>query len=322
MTPERLRLVPYHAGMADLWNAFVAESKNGTFLFDRQFMDYHANRFEDASLVAFEGPGDGRPVAFLPATRERRAGGDWLISHAGLSYGGWITDARMTTPGMLTLFELLKAWATQNRIVNLRYKAVPACYHRLPADEDLYALFVQGAQLVRQDLSSVIDLQAPVAWSKGKVQGLSKAAANGVRVEQSHDLAGFMAMLAPVLATHGATPTHSLGELTLLAGRFPQSIRLYAASVGVEAIAYVLVFDTGQTVHTQYMASSPRGRAIGGLEAIIDRLQRHDYAGRRYLSFGISTETEGRVLNEGLVRQKEMFGARAMVCSFYDLPTI
>ena len=32
----------YSADKADEWNAFVATSKNGTFLFDRRYMDYHS----------------------------------------------------------------------------------------------------------------------------------------------------------------------------------------------------------------------------------------------------------------------------------------
>ena len=40
-------IIRYTADKADEWNQFVAQSKNGTFLFDRRYMDYHAERFED-----------------------------------------------------------------------------------------------------------------------------------------------------------------------------------------------------------------------------------------------------------------------------------
>ena len=127
------------------------------------------------------------------------------------------------------------------------------------------------------------------------------------------------ACLSDALAIHGATPVHTVAELELLAGRFPEAIRLYAATIEGRAIAYVLLFDCGQTVHTQYIAARPEGRDAGGLEAIVARIQRQDYADRRYLSFGISTEQDGRLLNRGLIDQKEMFGGRAMICPFYDL---
>ena len=43
----------YTPDKANEWNRFVAASKNGTFLFERQFMDYHADRFTDCSLMFY-----------------------------------------------------------------------------------------------------------------------------------------------------------------------------------------------------------------------------------------------------------------------------
>jgi hypothetical protein len=43
---------PYHAEDLETWNRFNQASRNGTFLFDRGYMDYHADRFTDASLMS------------------------------------------------------------------------------------------------------------------------------------------------------------------------------------------------------------------------------------------------------------------------------
>ena len=315
MQPERLRLTAYRPDLADRWNAFVRQSKNGTFLFDRRYMDYHADRFEDCSLVAFEGDDESNLVAILPASRS----GSGITSHAGLTYGGWVTDQRMTTQAMLALFDRLRAWATPAGVSSLRYKAMPRCYHRMPADEDLYALFTQGAVPSHLEVSSLIDLQAGLAWSKGRKHSHSKARRAGVEVVESHDFADFVLCLEEVLARHDAHAVHSVTELRLLSERFPDQIHLYSANLEARACAYVLVYDCGLTLHTQYMAARPLGRQNGGLEAIIHSLQYDIYPERRYISFGTSTESHGRVLNSGLIAQKEMFGARAMVCQFFDL---
>jgi hypothetical protein len=165
----------------------------------------------------------------------------------------------------------------------------------------------------------VIDLQAAPGWAKGRRQALAKARAAGLSVAESDDLAGFLALLTDVLAAHGARPVHTAEELARLRAAFPDRIRLFAAARDGRALAYVLIFDTGQTVHTQYMANGADGRSVGALEVIIDHLQHELYRDRRYLSFGISTEQGGRVLNQGLVAQKEMFGARAMSQLGYEL---
>ena len=47
------------------WDQFVKTSKNGTFLFERAYMDYHSDRFTDFSLLIFR---KGRLYALLPAT--------------------------------------------------------------------------------------------------------------------------------------------------------------------------------------------------------------------------------------------------------------
>jgi hypothetical protein len=83
-------------------------------------------------------------------------------------------------------------------------------------------------------------------------------------------------------------------------------------------LAGVLVYDFGSVVHTQYMAASEEGRRLDALSFLLAELIGGIYADRAYFSFGISTEQEGRVLNGGLIAQKEYFGARAVVHDFYE----
>ena len=74
----------YTAEQASEWNAFVAASKNGTFLFDRRYMDYHSDRFEDCSLMVYRKSElyallpaqEGRCVLFAPGTDLWRAAAD------------------------------------------------------------------------------------------------------------------------------------------------------------------------------------------------------------------------------------------------------
>src|SRR6185312_14851566 len=46
------------------WDTFVSAAKNATFLFSRDYMDYHSDRFNDHSLMIFNGRA---LVAVLPA---------------------------------------------------------------------------------------------------------------------------------------------------------------------------------------------------------------------------------------------------------------
>ena len=90
---------PFRREDQEDWDRIVRGSASGHFLFLRDYMDYHADRFTDASLLICE---DGRPVAALPANRV----GAQVVSHGGLTFGGVLAadcyrEARMasTAPG-------------------------------------------------------------------------------------------------------------------------------------------------------------------------------------------------------------------------------
>src|SRR5262249_19679767 len=118
------------------WDDFVRQSKNGTFLFLRDYMDYHADRFADYSLLLRDA--EGELVAPLPA----HADGPALVSHSGLTYGGFVTGAGMKAPLMLEVFEAAVAYLVGVGFRRWVYKTIPAVYHRHPAEEDRYALFL------------------------------------------------------------------------------------------------------------------------------------------------------------------------------------
>ena len=48
----RIFVRPYNESFCETWDEFVRCSRNATFLFRRAFMDYHRDRFVDASLIA------------------------------------------------------------------------------------------------------------------------------------------------------------------------------------------------------------------------------------------------------------------------------
>lgn len=72
-------------------------------------------------------------------------------------------------------------------------------------------------------------------------------------------------------------------------------------------------------IHVQYGCASHQGKQTGALDLVIEYLIKEVYSDRHYFDFGISTENQGRVLNEGLIAQKEMFGGRAVAHCFYEL---
>jgi hypothetical protein len=307
-----VRIESYSPERKDVWNHFIREAKNGLFLFDRGYMEYHADRFTDHSLLFYK---EDELMCVLPASaREGR-----IISHGGLTYGGLVLGKRVSSVFVLQVMEALVAHLKEGGFSELVYKAVPYIFHRMPAGEDLYALTRSGAQLYRRDISSVIDFSQKPSYTKGTKSNLGKARKNNLRIEPSTDFTTFMKIEEELLRTkYNTKPTHTAEEMSLLAERFPENIKLYLVYKEETVLGGTITYETERVIHTQYIGITDEGKDIGALDLLTDTMLQNPN-GRLYFSFGISTVEEGRVLNEGLVRNKESFGARAIVHDFYKI---
>jgi hypothetical protein len=310
--PPRVTLRRYSDSDADSWNRFVASSKNGTFLLDRNYMDYHRRRFDDHSLLAFDA--DGALLAVIPAHRRD----DMLVSHGGLTYGGVVSDDAMTPLKMLGLFEALLAHIKSQGMRGLYYKTIPRFYHRRPADEDLFALFIHKAVLTRRDLTTAIDPQFAAPAQTRRKRGMKAATKAGLTVSVSDRWEDFWAILTQNLDDrHNLKPVHGVEEIRLLHSRFPDAIKLYCVTQNDVVVGGAVMYLTERCAHVQYTASNPAGREANALDLLFFALI-EDYAGR-WFDFGISNEGDGRLLNHGLIDYKEGFGARSVTLDHYEI---
>ena len=303
----------YTNSHADEWNRFVAQSKNGTFLFDRRFMDYHADRFDDCSLMIYR---RGVLYAMLPANIK----GDTLYSHGGLTYGGLVMSNKCSAKGVQDAFIAINDFLRSISVQRVVYKAVPWVYHQQPAEEDLYALTsICQARLIIRDISSAIIGERRLPFTESRLSGLRKARRRGLTVKESTDFDTFWKILNDNLtAKYGVQPVHSAAELELLNGRFPEKIKLYMVFDGEVPVGGTVLFLTPQVLHTQYISATPEGKACGAIDLLFDHLINQVYADYRYIDFGKSTSSDSADLNEQLIFQKEGFGARAVCYDTYE----
>ena len=303
----------YTADRADEWNQFVRASKNGTFLFDRRFMDYHSDRFRDHSLMVFR---DGRLYALLPANEKD----DTLVTHGGLTYGGLVMSPQCSAKGVLESFTAINAYLRQQGFHSVVYKAIPWIYHQLPAEEDLYALTaVCNASLTIRDISSAIVSTRRMKFTESRRSGLRKALKAGLTVRESDDVDAFWHILNDNLTQkYAVRPVHTADELRLLQGRFPDNIKLWLVYDGDTPVGGTLLFLTPQVLHTQYISASPYGKQHGAIDLLFDHLIYNIYADYPYIDFGKSTVSDSADLNEQLIFQKEGFGARAVCYDTYE----
>ena len=309
-----MTIVKYTIEQKNNWNEFVKNSKNAHFFFQRDYMEYHSDRFEDFSLMFFDET--DKLIAILPANIKEKI----LYSHQGLTFGGFLVDDKMKTETMLEIFESLKLFLKEQNIEKIVYKCIPYIYHIKPSEEDRYALFRNDATLIRRDFTSTIDLIEQVRYSKGRKWTINKAKKESIETFESDDYKTFWELLTGVLeSNHEAKPVHTLEEIKKLASLFPKNIKLFLAKKDERIVSGALIYENQNIVHTQYLANSEEGRELGALDLLIDYLIKDIYKNKKYFDFGISNEDAGRYLNTGLIAQKEGFGARAVVHDFYEL---
>lgn len=298
------------------WNEFVSKSRNGLFLFDRNFMDYHSDRFNDHSLLLFS---EEKLLAIFPANERDSI----IYSHQGLTFGGLIMGEFCKTIDVGECLSLIITYYRNLGIKNLIVKPVPSFLHQFSSQEDLYYYHQLGFNLNRRDLSSLLDLSLDHKYSKGRKWIINKARKENVQVLECQDWTTFHEVLSRALSFHNAKPVHSVDELILLHSRFTDKIKLFGAYKDDILIAGALTFSYGKVLHTQYLANSDTGREVGGLDLLLDELIGFTRkSGFHFLSFGISTTEEGKVLNNGLLQQKESYGAKPVVHDWYNLSLI
>ena len=75
-----MRIEVYNHTYKKQWDDFVKKSKNGTFLFFRDFIEYHGEKFKEYSLMFFI---EDELVALMPGHIENKV----FYTHKGLTYG-------------------------------------------------------------------------------------------------------------------------------------------------------------------------------------------------------------------------------------------
>jgi hypothetical protein len=299
------------------WNAFIGQAKNATFLFHRDFMDYHSDRFQDYSLIVLD---DEKWVAVLPAN----VVGNQVFSHQGLTYGGLIYSEKIKLASVIAIFKSVLMFLNANKIEKLQLKLLPSIYHQKPAEELNYALFLAEAQLIRRDSMAVIDLSKKLLIASGRNEGIKKGIKNKLEIKEVDDFTEFWAeILIPNLAQkHQAKPVHSLEEITKLKALFPDNIRQFNVYENGLIVAGTTVFETSTVAHCQYISGKEDKNDLGGLDLLFYQLISNTFKNKHFFDFGTSNENQGRKLNNGLSYWKESFGASTMVHDFYEVKTL
>ncbi|MFT5890275.1 MAG: hypothetical protein ACI9Y7_000365 [Dokdonia sp.] len=306
----------YQASAYKTWNDFIGSAKNATFLFHRDFMEYHSDRFTDHSVLVYKG---SKLVAVLPANVVDQQ----LYSHQGLTYGGLVLSPKVKLTDVIEGCQALLKHLHDQGITTLHLKELPSFYSELPSEEMAYVLQLAQAKCTRVDTASVIDYRNRLSIQSNRIEGVKKAKKQGLCMEETHDFTAFWdEILLPNLdKRHSAKPTHTLEEIIQLKAKFSKNIRQFNVYKEDQIVAGATIFETKTTAHVQYISANEQKQELGALDFLFSALITDTFSGKWFFDFGISNEQQGKKLNKGLSYWKECFGARTHVHRFYEIET-
>ena len=312
------RIKKYSIENYELWNKFVTLAKNATFLFHRDFMEYHSDRFQDYSLLVFDKKNNLK--AILPANRVQES----IYSHQGLTYGGLVLSQKSKFQEVIEIVHSILKFLKDNGITSLHLKQLPAIYLESPSDEIEYLCHILNAKLIRKDSLSVINLETDFEFSSSRTEGIKRGEAIGLEWKEEKNFTSFWneILLPNLKQKFKAKPVHSLEEITYLKSKFPNNIRQFNIYKEGKIIAGTTVFESDFVAHSQYISANDSKNSTGSLDFLHNILITYTFRNKKYFDFGISNENQGRNINQGLLFWKEGFGARTIVQNFYEIETM
>ena len=320
-----IRIIRYTAKMKTEWDTFCKNSINGVFLFYRDYMDYHSDRFQDHSLLFYKGK---KLIALLPCNEKTEKHDNSaemtkiLSSHDGLTFGSFIMGTHTHQSDMMDCVDALKEYCKAEEISEVRFKPVPLLLQSTPAEQDVFALIYHGAKLLKSEPSIITEINGYVPnygekWSCRCATQSKLSFKCGV---EDSDWKQYHQLLSYVLDKyHQTTPVHSLSELLLLRNRFPENIRLFGVFDESAMVAGTVVYLYNDTVHTQYMAANEEGREKRALHFCIQKLVEYYKKDKDWLDFGTSMLNRGTELDKGLIMFKEGFKGNTVLYNKWSL---
>ncbi|MFV8442799.1 FemAB family protein [Flavobacterium sp. LB2P44] len=300
------------------WNAFIGEAKNATFLFHRDFMEYHKDRFEDFSLMIFE---NEKLVAVLPANRV----GAIVYSHQGLTYGGLVYSHKINGEKVAAILDSLLSFFKENRILSFYYKPIPLFYASKGNAELDFFMLKKGAFLDKKEMNLAINLAMPLTISKSKLKHFRKKEQLDLElVEESHFKSFWESVLVPrLLEKFGSKPVHTLQEITVLKKKFPTNIKQFSVYYQDEIVAGITIFETETVVKSQYGATTKKGEELRALDFLfLNLIQKYKSEGKLFFDMGIVNAANQKGFHAGLLKQKEELGCSVYSQDFYTMQLI
>lgn len=311
------KVLKYSEEYKEQWDSFVDLSKNATFLFKRDFMEYHRDQFEDFSLLIFDK--NNNLKAILPANIVDNK----IYTHQGLTYGGIAFLNSLKFTDFVCVFQEILSFLNCKNISDITVKELPWIYSSNKNDYFKSLINILEGEVIRSEISLAVDLSNRIGFSSSKRQSISMSKKNNLTILESDSCSEFWnEILIPNLwEKFKEKPVHTLEEISMLKIKFPKGIRQFNVYKQEQIIAGVTIFASNEVAHSQYSSGKHEFNSLRGLDYLLDYLINDCFSNKAYFSFGTSTSNEKSQINRGLFTWKQGFGSTPVSQNIYKVKT-
>ncbi len=297
-----IETIKYSKDKKEKWDVFVASSDIPIFMFYRDYIDYHKERFNDHSLIIFK---KGKIIALIPGHLKDNC----YYSHMGLTFGGLIVKKHTGFKLIKEIYNSICRYLEEKNISGFQLKLQPSFYSETYSQSQTF--------LFQSNIKSHTDIKLGTciythkhAFPKSSIEK-RKLNLNQFELNYSDDLESFWNILENNLSTfHNTKPVHSLDEIIYLRKLFPEGIKLFVAknkqTGKIDAGAVLYVFKN--IIKLQYLAVSNEGRANRASHALYYGFISKYKAKVDFIDLGNCMD-DIDVINYNLLYIKERFGA-------------
>lgn len=266
----------------------------------------------------------GHIAAVCPACIVTENGERKLISHMGSTFGGLvIAPKHYYAHKVIEMIQQMESYLKQEGggIAYIELRITPDLFSQESSALLEYCLFYCGYQCF-DELSTYIDFDRYKQnilsnFDQGKRTNINNCVKRGLicrELENENEIKIFYHVLCQNLLKYNARPVHSLEELLdLKRNRIPEEMQFLGIFNEETMIAGAMLFwfRRAHVVHTQYLCADQHWNHLSPMSYMyFSAIKETRDRGEKKISFGISTEDKGRILNYGLTRSKEAYGGK------------
>lgn len=319
MKEYQLRIQVYDSTKEKEWDEFVInEAINGSFLHTRNFLNYHPReRFKDSSLLLYE---EHKIIAVIPACEIEEDDMKVFVSHKGSTYGGIVIHRDYyKAERLISIVEVVDLYLKE-KYDKVILKITPDLFCIEKSDLLQYVLSYHGFSSY-SELNTFIDLDMVNddvidIFDRNKNRNIKKCIEHNLSFRdlvQDSEITTFYDLLKINLSKYNLTPIHTLPELLDFKNfRIPNNVKFCGVFDGEKMMAagMLFVFDNVNVIHAQNLSADYTFKEYSAITflyyKVIEMAKKDGY---KALSWGISTEEQGKILNTGLIRNKESYGS-------------